>query len=132
MKKVLLVCLLAFSMNAVAQCPIDEILTTRDPQNIATLIENNTDCIKQSLTQNPEYQNFKVYIDYLYNTSSPWVYHTNPEKEKIFNNFYATWARPIQVYIHRRPHPRDFTKPYRQWYQPTLLFLYRKKQQGSP
>src|SRR5258708_37174738 len=95
MKKALLICLLAFGMSATgkAQCPINEILTTRDPQNIASLIENNTDCIKQSLTQNTDYTGFKVYLDYLYNSSSPWVYHTNPEKEKLFTEFYSKWGK---------------------------------------
>ena len=94
MKKAVVLFLLAFGMIAAvkAQCPINDILTTRDPQVIANLIDNNTDCIKQALTQNPDYQNFKMYVDYLYNSSSPWVYHTNPDKEKLFNNFYDKWG----------------------------------------
>ncbi|GAA4088609.1 hypothetical protein [Mucilaginibacter panaciglaebae] len=95
MKRVLMLCLVAFgmSMPAKAQCPINEILTTKEPQAIATLIEANTDCIRQALTQNPEYQNFRVYVDYLYNTSTPWIFHTNLEKEKLFQDFYATWGQ---------------------------------------
>ncbi|MCC8425588.1 hypothetical protein [Mucilaginibacter sp. UR6-11] len=94
MKKALLFCLLAFGINTAtnAQCPINEILTTKDPQTIAGLIDGNTDCLRQALTQNPEYQNFRVYVDYLYNTSSPWIYHTNLQKEKLFQDFYNTWG----------------------------------------
>lgn len=93
MKNILIICLIAFGMKAVAQCPINDILTTRDPQNIANLIENNTDCIKQSLAQNPDYETFKIYLDYLYNSSKMWIYHTNPDKEKLFTDFYATWGK---------------------------------------
>src|SRR5471030_1960444 len=68
MKRVFIVCLLALGMNATtkAQCPINEILVTRDLSTIATMIDNNTECIKQSLAFNPEYANFKMYLDYLY------------------------------------------------------------------
>jgi hypothetical protein len=95
MKKALMLCLVAFGVNvaAKAQCPINEILTTKEPQAIASLIEANTDCITQALTQGSEYQSFRVYVDYLYNTSSPWIFHTNPEKEKLFEDFYASWGK---------------------------------------
>ena len=94
MKSVLIVCLLALGMNATtkAQCPINEILVTKDLQTVASMIDNNTECIKQSLAFNPQYQGFKVYVDYLYNSSAPWVYHTNPQKEKLFTDFYAKWG----------------------------------------
>ncbi|MDB4924606.1 hypothetical protein [Mucilaginibacter sp.] len=107
MRKVLIVCLLACGINTAskAQCPINEIITTKEPQVIASLIDNNTDCIKQSLLQNPEYQSFRVYIDYLYNTSSPWVYHTNPEKEKLFVDFYTKWGEAYPTM--RSPAPTD-------------------------
>ena len=132
MKKLLLVCLLAFGMNAAAQCPINEILTTRDPQNIANLIENNTDCIKQSLTQNPEYQNFKVYIDYLYNTSSPWVYHTNPEKEKLFNDFYATWGAAYPSMRSPAPTSEGFYKAVQAMVATDPAFFVQKKATPIP
>ncbi len=94
MKNVFLACLLALGLSvAKAQCPITEILTTSDVQVVANMIESNTDCIKQSLTQNPEYQNFKIYVDRLYNGASPWIYHTYPVKEKLFNEFYAKWGK---------------------------------------
>jgi hypothetical protein len=92
MKSALIIGLLAFSMSAKAQCPIDDIIGTRDLQTIATMIDNNTDCIKIALATNPEYADFKVYLDYLYNSSRPWVYHTNPDKEKLFSDFYAKWG----------------------------------------
>jgi hypothetical protein len=111
MKKIVLVCLLAFGMNAaMAQCPINEILTTRDPSTIANLIDNNTDCIKQALTQNPDYQNYKVYVDYLYNTASPWVYHTNPAKEKLFADFYEKWGKDYPGLHAPKPTSEDFYK----------------------
>lgn len=95
MKNVFLACVLAFGVTATskAQCPINEILTTRDIQTVANMIEGNTDCIKQELTQNEEYQGFKAYVDYLYNSTKPWIYHTNPEKEKLFTEFYTKWAK---------------------------------------
>jgi hypothetical protein len=95
MKRVFIVCLLALGMNATtkAQCPINDILVTSDLSVIASMIDNNTDCIKQELVYNPDYQNFKMYLDYLYNTSSPWIYHTNPQKEKLFNDFYGKWGK---------------------------------------
>ncbi|HEY9535823.1 MAG TPA: hypothetical protein VIQ77_14905 [Mucilaginibacter sp.] len=95
MKRILMLCLVAFGMSisAKAQCPINEILTTKEPQAIANLIEANTDCIRQALTQDPEYQHFRVYVDYLYNTSTPWVFHTNLQKEKLFQDFYTIWGQ---------------------------------------
>ncbi|MDB5117169.1 MAG: hypothetical protein JWQ79_2661 [Mucilaginibacter sp.] len=132
MKKVLLVCLVAFGMKAAAQCPINEILTTRDPQIIASLIENNTDCIKQSLTQNPEYQNFKVYVDYLYNTSSPWVYHTNPDKEKLFNDFYAKWGDAYPTMRSTEPASPEFYKAVQAMVATDPAFFVQKKETKIP
>lgn len=95
MKKRLLLCLVAFGFGlaARAQCPISDILTTKEPQAIAALIDANTDCLQQALTQNPDYQNFRVYVDYIYNTSTPWIFHTNPQKEELFQDFYAKWGK---------------------------------------
>ena len=95
MRKVFLTCLLALGMAATtkAQCPINEILTTRDIQNVANMIDNNTDCIKQLLTQDEEYAGVKGYLDYLYNSTKVWIYHTNPEKEKLFSDFYKKWEK---------------------------------------
>ncbi|WP_214070005.1 hypothetical protein [Mucilaginibacter sp. dw_454] len=94
MKKALMLCLVALGISVAvkAQCPINEILTTKDPQIITNLIEANTDCIRQAIAQGSEYQNFRVYVDYLYNTSAPWIYHTNLPKEKLFEDFYKTWG----------------------------------------
>jgi hypothetical protein len=94
MKRTLIICLLAFGMKAAkAQCPINDILATRDLQIIATMIDNNTDCIKTALSTNPDYYDFKTYLDYMYNASAPWIYHTNPDKEKLFTDFYAKWGK---------------------------------------
>jgi hypothetical protein len=110
MKNALLIGLLVFGVNLTtkAQCPINEILTTRDPQTIASLIDNNTDCIKQALTQNPDYVSFKLYVDYLYNTSSPWIYHTNPDKEKLFAAFYAKWGKDYPTLQSAKPTNEEF------------------------
>ncbi|HEY0245653.1 MAG TPA: hypothetical protein VGC01_08830 [Mucilaginibacter sp.] len=99
-------------MNATtkAQCPINDILVTRDLQTIAAIIDDNTDCIKQALSQNPEYANYKEYLDYLYNTSSPWVYHTNPEKEKMFADFYAKHGAEYPTLLSKAPESADFYK----------------------
>jgi hypothetical protein len=127
MKNVLIVCLLALGIRAAAQCPINEILTTRDPQTIAGLIENNTDCIKQSLTLNPEYQSFKVYVDYLYNTSSPWVYHTNPDKEKLFADFYAVWGKDYPSMRSPVPTTDEFTRAVAAMVATDPAFFVQKK-----
>ena len=108
MKKVILVCFVAFGLKAAAQCPINEVLTTRDPQNITTLIENNTDCFKQALTQNLEYAPFKTYLDYIYNTASDWVYHTYPQKEKQFTEFYAKWGKEYPTMTSPAPNIPEF------------------------
>ena len=94
MKRALLFCLMAlgFGLAAKAQCPISDILTTKEPPAIAALIEANTDCLRQALTQNPEYQNLRIYVDYIYNTSTPWIFHTNLPKEKLFEDFYKKWG----------------------------------------
>jgi hypothetical protein len=112
MKRVFIVCLLALGMNATtkAQCPINDILVTRDLSVIANMIDNNTDCIKQALAYNPEYSGFKVYLDYLYNTSSTWIYHTNPQKEKLFNEFYAKWGKDYPNLKADMPEKGEFYK----------------------
>jgi len=110
MKKAIIVCLLAFGVNAAtkAQCPITDILATRDLQTIATMIDNNTDCIKVALTTNPEYSGFKQYVDYLYNTSGPWIYHTNPDKEKLFADFYSKWGKEYPTLKSTEPTSKEF------------------------
>ncbi|HWZ36130.1 MAG TPA: hypothetical protein VNW51_08235 [Mucilaginibacter sp.] len=110
MKKALLLCLVAFGVDAAAraQCPISEILTTREPQAITALIEANTDCLQQALTQNPEYQSFRVYVDYLYNTSTPWIFHTDLQKEKLFQDFYAKWGKAYPTLRSHIPDDPEF------------------------
>jgi len=108
MKNAIFVCLVAFSLNAAAQCPINEVLTTRDPQNITNLIENNTECFKQALAHNPEYTPFKRYLDYIYNTSNDWVYHNYPEKEKQFDAFYAKWGKDYPTMTSSAPNIPEF------------------------
>lgn len=112
MKKVLIACLLAFGINATtkAQCPINEILTTRDILNVANMIEANTDCIKQAFIQNSEYQSFKNYVDFLYNNSRPWIYHTNPQKEKLFSDFYQKWGKEYPSLAVAAPTSEEFKK----------------------
>src|SRR6185312_676170 len=103
-------CLVAFgvSISAKAQFPINDILTTKEPQVIATRIENNTDCLRQALTQSPEYQNFRVYVDYLYNTSTPWIFHTNLQKEKLFQDFYDKWGQTFPTMSSATPTDPEF------------------------
>ncbi|MEO8886712.1 MAG: hypothetical protein ABI367_11660 [Mucilaginibacter sp.] len=111
MKNVFLAALLALGLTTVkAQCPINEILTTRDIQVVANMIESNTDCIKQSLTQNPEYKTLKMYVDRLYNGARPWVYHTYPAKEKLFNDFYAKWGNEYPTLRSAAPTSDEFKK----------------------
>lgn len=112
MKKVLIACALAFGINATtkAQCPINEILTTRDLANVANMIEANTDCLKTALTQNPEYQSFKMYVDFLYNNSRTWIYHTNPQKEKLFGEFYKKWEKEYPTLTAAVPTSEEFKK----------------------
>lgn len=109
MKKGLFICLLALSIgSAKAQCPINDILTNKDPLVIAGLIEANTDCLKQSLTQSPEYASIKVYIDYVFNTSAPWIYHTNQQKEKLFEEFYETYGSIYPTINANLPESHEF------------------------
>jgi hypothetical protein len=108
MKNVIFVCLMAFGLKAAAQCPINEVLTTRSPQNITSLIENNTECFKQALTNNIEYASFKNYLDYIYNTASDWIYNAYPEKEKQFNEFYAKWGKEYPTMTSPAPNIPEF------------------------
>ena len=112
MKKVLIACAFAFGISATtkAQCPINEILTTRDIQNVANMIEANTDCIKTALTQNSEYQSFKSYVDFLYNNTRQWIYHTNPQKEKLFGDFYQKWGKDYPSLAVAAPESEEFKK----------------------
>jgi len=128
MKRVFIVCLLALGMNATtkAQCPINEILVTRDLSTIATMIDNNTECIKQSLAFNPEYANFKMYLDYLYNTSSPWIYHTNPQKEQLFKDFYAKWGKDYPNLRAELPEKGEFYKAMKEMVATDPTFFAQK------
>ena len=108
MKNAIIVCLVAFGLKASAQCPINEVLTTRNPQNITNLIENNTECFKQALTHNSDYASFKTYLDYIYNTAADWVYGAYPEKEKQFNEFYAKWGKDYPTMTSPAPNIPEF------------------------
>lgn len=110
MKNAIFACLMAFGLNAAAQCPINDVLTTRDPQNITALIENNTDCFKQAITQNLEYSQFKTYLDYIYNNASGWVYHAYPEKEQLFAKFYEKWGKDYPAMGSPLPSSPEFYK----------------------
>jgi hypothetical protein len=134
MKKALLFCLLAFGINlaAKAQCPINDILTTKDPQVIAGLIENNTDCLRQALTQNGEYQNFRVYVDYLYNTSSPWIYHTNLQKEKLFEDFYTAWGEAYPTMSSAVPSSTEFDDAVKAMVATDPAFFTQRKETKVP
>ena len=112
MKSALIIVLLAFGLTATtkAQCPINDILATHDLQAIASMIDNNTDCIKQALSTNPEYATYKDYLDYLYNSSSPWVYHTHPDKEKLFAEFYSKWGSAYPTLLSKAPTSEEFYK----------------------
>ena|ERR1700761_1824126 len=134
MKRVFIVCLLALGMNATtkAQCPINEILVTRDLSSIASMIDNNTECIKQALVYNPEYSNFKVYLDYLYNTSSPWIYHTNPEKEKLFADFYSKWGKEYPTLLSEMPMNGEFYKAMKEMVATDPAFFKQEKRTLIP
>ncbi len=127
MKNLLVICLLAFSISAKAQCPINDILVTRDLQAIANMIDNNTDCIKQALVQNPDYENFRLYLDYLYNTSSAWIYHTNPAKEKLFDEFYKTWGEEYPTLRSPAPTSEAFYKAMNAMVATDPAFFEQKK-----
>lgn len=134
MKKVLIACALAFGISATtkAQCPINEILTTRDIQNVANMIELNTDCLKAALTQNPEYQSFKTYVDFLYNNSRPWIYHTNPQKEKLFSNFYQKWGKDYPNLASAPPESEEFKKDIAAMIATDPEFFKQKKATAVP
>lgn len=134
MKRALMFCLVAFGMSisAQAQCPINEILTTKEPQVIATMIEANTDCIRQALTQNPEYQNFRVYVDYLYNTSAPWIYHSNLQKEKLFQDFYATWGQAYPTMSSAAPTDPNFYAALKEMVATDPAYFTQRKETKIP
>jgi hypothetical protein len=134
MKKALILCLLAFGINVAtkAQCPINDILTTKDPQTIASMIENNTECIRQSLIQNPDFQNFRVYVDYLYNTSSPWIYHTNLQKENLFEDFYNKWGEAYPTMSSLKPENPEFYEAVKTMVATDPAFFAQKKETAIP
>ncbi|GAB2976238.1 hypothetical protein GCM10027049_08800 [Mucilaginibacter puniceus] len=134
MKKVLIACALAFGISATtkAQCPINEILTTRDIVNVANMIDANTDCIKQALTHNPEYQSFKTYVDFLYNHSRPWIFHTNPQKEKLFIDFYQKWGNEYPTLTAAVPQSEEFKKDVAAMIATDPEFFKQKKETAVP
>jgi hypothetical protein len=133
MKKVLLICLLALGINAAkAQCPINDILTNKDPLVIAGLIEANTDCLKQSLTQSPELASVRVYIDYVYNTSAPWIYHTNLQKEKLFEEFYETYGSIYPVISANLPESHEFYEAIKTMVATDPDYFVQKKETRVP
>ena len=132
MKNAILVCLMAFGLKAAAQCPINEVLTTRDPQNITNLIENNTDCFKQALAQNADYAPFKTYLDYIYNTASDWVYNNYPEKDKQFNEFYAKWGKDYPTMTAKAPEIPEFYRDLAAMVATDPAFFAQKKATKMP
>ncbi|MEI7688753.1 MAG: hypothetical protein WCI91_01050 [Candidatus Nomurabacteria bacterium] len=73
-----------------AQC-IEKLILSTTLDEISDVIDNNVSCIKETLN-NQKYEKFKFKINYLYKTSYIWVYHKNPEKERLFNKFYQTYG----------------------------------------
>ena len=123
---------MAFGLKAAAQCPINEVLTTRNPQNITNLIESNTECFKQALTHNLEYASFKNYLDYIYNTASDWVYNTYPEKEKRFNEFYAKWGKEYPTMTSKAPEIPEFYRDLAAMVAIDKAFFAQKKPTKMP
>ena len=95
MKKITLL-LVAFiwMYECKAQCPISEVIAAYNAgaDSTARLIDKNTDCIRQIL-QKPGNSKYQTMVDNLYRSSSPWVYHTDTSKEKMFVNFYGKWGK---------------------------------------
>ncbi len=133
MKKLFFIFLLAIAFNAAkAQCPINEILSSKDPLVIAGLIEANTDCIKQTLIQSPEYTNVKVYIDYVYNISAPWIYHTNLVKEKLFEEFYEKWSSIYPSVNANLPDSKEFYEAVADMVETDQEYFAQKKETRVP
>ncbi len=73
-----------------AQC-IEQLILSTTLDEISDIIDNNVSCIKETLNKK-EYKKFRFKVNYLYKTSFIWVYHKNPEKERLFNIFYQTYG----------------------------------------
>lgn len=133
MKRMFIIFLLAMGFNAAkAQCPVNEILSTKDPLVIAGLIEANTDCLKQTLTQNPEYTSIRVYVDYVFNTSAPWIYHTNLQKEKLFEDFYQTWSNAYPSVTSNLPENKEFYEAVKEMVKTDPDYFTQKKETRVP
>jgi hypothetical protein len=133
MKKLLIILLITVGFNtAKAQCPVNEMLSNKDPLVIAGLIEANTDCLKQTLVQNPEYASIRVYIDYIYNTSAPWIYHTNLQKEKLFEEFYQTWGTAYPSVTANLPDNKEFDEAVKEMIATDADYFVQKKETRVP
>jgi hypothetical protein len=95
MKKItLLLFVFIWMYECKAQCPISEVIAAYNSgaDSTARLIDKNSECIRQAL-QKPGNGKYQTMIDNLYHSSTPWVYHTDTAKEKLFNDFYNTWGK---------------------------------------
>ena len=108
MKKTIfcIVLLVFFVTISKAQC-IEQLAMSTNPDEICDVINSNVSCLRETLNRN-EYRAYKVKINYLYTSSYPWVYHTNPEKEKLFNNFYDRFGYLYPSLISAKPTNPEF------------------------
>ena len=108
MKRLLLLPFAVFTLicGISAQCPIGEIISTPSLDTMANLIDQNTDCIKATLLK-PGYEKYKTMVDDLYNSSYQWVYHTQPQKERMFEDFYEKYGKVWPTINSERPSEAD-------------------------
>ena len=94
-------------VSAQQDCPIEKLIFATDLETMANLIDSNTLCFKEKIKGN-DYKTFRVYINYLYKSSCPWVYHTNPEKEYLFVKFYEKYGYLYPQITAPKPNSPEF------------------------
>ena len=117
-----------------AQCPITELVFASDLETMANLINDNAGCFKEKLKE-PGFERYKAIVDNLYNFSYPWVYHTIPGKERLFENFYSQWGSTWPTLLSPKPVKScsaDFYAAIDQMVASDPFFFSKKDAQGIP
>ena len=90
--------------NAQSLTLTEQLKVAPDLKTSAKLLCDNADYFTKQFDTG-SLQSYLWFVVYTYNASYPWVYHTDPDKEKRFEEFYQEYGKLYPTFI--SPLPSD-------------------------
>lgn len=106
-KLIITIIVLLTGLSTRSQCSFSDLFYAQNPDTMAALIDSNVYCYREMLSRPGMYEH-RTYINNLYNGAYPWVYHTNPVKEKLFEEFYEKWGYKYPTLLSPLPTDSDY------------------------